>query len=115
MQHKLQYLYGFDLRGALAGHFGWPPTSVRFLNDAAAYLVGEIAAGAARGVSRVVGITLGTGVGSALVRDVCRRANQRGEPLVVLEGSPDLTAADLEAAARIDTVLSGSGTDRGTT
>jgi hypothetical protein len=33
---------------------------------------------------------------------------------IVLEGSPDLTAADLEAAARIDTVLSGSGTDRGT-
>lgn len=28
-------------------------------------------------------------------------------------GAGDLTAADLEAAARIDTVLSGSGTDRG--
>ena len=69
MQHKLQYLYGFDLRGALASHFGWPPSSVRFLNDAAAYLGGEIAAGAARGVSRVVGITLGTGVGSAFAVD----------------------------------------------
>jgi glucokinase len=69
MQHKLQYLYGFDLRGALAAHFGWPPASVRFINDAAAYLVGEIAAGAARGVSRVVGITLGTGVGSAFAVD----------------------------------------------
>ena len=65
MQHKLVYLYGFDLRGALARHFGWAAAKIRFLNDAAAYLKGEIAAGAARGADRVVGITLGTGVGSA--------------------------------------------------
>jgi glucokinase len=65
MQHKLAYLYGFDLRKALSGRFGWQPEQVRFLNDAAAYLMGEVAGGAARGVSRVVGITLGTGVGSA--------------------------------------------------
>lgn len=69
MQHKLPYLYGFDLRQALAAHLGCPPSRVRFLNDAAAYLMGEIAAGAARGVSRVVGITLGTGVGSAFAVD----------------------------------------------
>lgn len=75
MQHKLAYLYGFDLRGALAEHFGWRPSAVRFLNDAHAFITGEVAAGAGRGVSRVVGITLGTGVGSGfavgghLVRD----------------------------------------------
>ena len=69
MEHKLAYLYGFDLRGALAAHLGWPPSRVRFLNDAAAFLAGEVAAGAARGVSRVVGITLGTGVGSAFAVD----------------------------------------------
>ena len=65
MQHKLAYLYGFDLRGALARHFAWAAAKIRFLNDAAAYVNGEMAAGAARGVDRVVGITLGTGVGSA--------------------------------------------------
>ncbi len=65
MQHKLAYLYGFDLKRALAGHLGWPASRVHFLNDAAAFLVGEVSAGAARGVERVVGITLGTGVGSA--------------------------------------------------
>jgi glucokinase len=42
---------------------------VRFLNDAAAYLLGEIGAGAAHGVARAVGITLGTGVGSAFAVD----------------------------------------------
>lgn len=69
MEHKLSYLYGFDLRRALARHFGWPASRVRFLNDAAAFLAGEIAAGAARGFGRVVGITLGTGVGSAFAVD----------------------------------------------
>ncbi|MGB7549696.1 MAG: ROK family protein [Terracidiphilus sp.] len=69
MRHKLPYLYGVDLRQALAQRFGWQPSQVRFLNDAAAYLLGEIGAGAARGVSRAVGITLGTGIGSAFAVD----------------------------------------------
>lgn len=64
IKHKLAYLYGFDLRQALGKHFGWPPARVRFLNDAHGFLMGEVAAGTARGVNRVVGITLGTGVGS---------------------------------------------------
>ena len=69
MKHKLPYLYGFDLRRALADRFGWQPGQVRFLNDAAAFLLGEVGAGAARGVHRAVGITLGTGIGSAFAVD----------------------------------------------
>jgi glucokinase len=65
MRHKLPYLYGISLASAFANRFDWQPSQVRFLNDAAAYLLGEIGAGAARGESRAVGITLGTGVGSA--------------------------------------------------
>ena len=80
MQHKLAYLYGFDLRGALAQHFGWAPLKVHFLNDAAAYLRGEIADGAGHGVGRVVGITLGTGVGSAFGVDGHLVREGRGVP-----------------------------------
>lgn len=69
MRHKLPYLYGIDLRRALAERFGWQAGQVRFLNDAAAYLLGEIGAGAARGVNRAAGITLGTGIGSAFAVD----------------------------------------------
>lgn len=69
MQHKLPYLYGTDLRKALADRFGWQPGQVHFVNDAAAFLLGEIGAGAARGVPRAVGITLGTGIGSAFAVD----------------------------------------------
>ncbi len=69
MQHKLPYLYGLDLRRALAAHLGKADSQVRFLNDAAAYLLGEISAGSAQGVCRAVAITLGTGIGSAFAVD----------------------------------------------
>jgi glucokinase len=65
MRHKLPYLYGVDLRERLSGRFGWEPGRVCFLHDSAAFLLGEIGAGSARGVARAVGITLGTGIGSA--------------------------------------------------
>ena len=45
------------------------PEAVRFVNDAQAALLGEVHCGAAVGVSRVMGLTLGTGVGSAFVVD----------------------------------------------
>ena len=69
MKHKLPYLYGVNLRGELAAHFGWQPAQVRFLLDSAAFLKVEIGAGAAKGVPRAVGITLGTGIGSAFAVD----------------------------------------------
>lgn len=65
IKHKLAYLYGFDLRRGLAARLGKAESRIRFLNDGAAYLLGEITAGAAQGVSRAVAITLGTGIGSA--------------------------------------------------
>jgi len=69
MRHKLPYLYEVDLRGGLAERFGLQTAQVRFLNDADAYLLGEIGAGAARGFRRAVGLTLGTGIGSAFAVD----------------------------------------------
>jgi len=69
MEHKLPYLYGVNVSEALAARFGWKPQQVRFLNDAAAYLLGEVGAGAARGEKRVVCFTLGTGLGSGFAVD----------------------------------------------
>jgi len=69
MKHKLPYLYGIDLGSRLAERFGWQSGQVRFLLDSAAFLLGEIGTGAARGVPRSVGITLGTGIGSAFAVD----------------------------------------------
>ena len=67
--HKLPYMFGVNLRQALAARFGFDPGAVRFLNDAAAYLLGEVGAGAGRGFERVVCITLGTGIGSGFAVD----------------------------------------------
>ena len=69
MQHKLPYLYGHSLRGRLAEQFGLRSADVRFANDADAFLLGELYAGAAKGFRRAVGITLGTGIGSAFAVD----------------------------------------------
>lgn len=65
MQHKFRSLYGKNLRKALATRFGWQPDQLRFLNDACAYLLGEIGAGSVKGAARSAGLTLGTGIGSA--------------------------------------------------
>jgi glucokinase len=69
MKHKLPFLFGVNLHEALAARFGWLPSQVASLNDANAFLLGEVGAGAVRGVPRAVGITLGTGVGSAFALD----------------------------------------------
>ena len=80
MRHKLPYLYGVELRQPLARRFGWEAGQVRFLHDAAAFLLGEIGAGAARGVARAAGITLGTGIGSAFALNGCLVTEGHGVP-----------------------------------
>ncbi|MEV6483958.1 ROK family protein [Streptomyces sp. NPDC051576] len=65
---KFDALRGFDLRAALTASLPGA-TAVSFWNDADAFALGEWWAGAARGHRRVVGITLGTGVGSCFLHD----------------------------------------------
>jgi glucokinase len=68
--HKLEGLHGVDLRSELYAVSSLPdPAAIHFLNDAEAFLLGEWWAGAACGHSRAVGITLGTGLGSAFSED----------------------------------------------
>ena len=70
IRHKLEPLYGVDLRALLADALALADSrSVLFLNDADAFLLGEWSAGAARGHARAVGVTLGTGLGSAFIAD----------------------------------------------
>lgn len=69
MQHKLQSLLNFDLKSALAARFHWQSGQFRFVNDAAAFTLGESGAGAGKGYARVLGLTLGTGIGAAFAID----------------------------------------------
>ncbi len=61
---KLEWLYEVDLRVELGAMVR---AAIGFLNDAHAFALGEWWAGAARGHERILGITLGSGVGSAFL------------------------------------------------
>lgn len=59
---KFEALNGIDVRAGLLDRL--PGREMVFGNDADAFTVGEWAVGAGRGASRVMGMTLGTGIGS---------------------------------------------------
>lgn len=63
--NKYEALYGMDIKQYLADLLNLDPQLVRFRNDAESTIAGEILAGAGKGDGRVMGITLGTGFGSA--------------------------------------------------
>jgi glucokinase len=67
-QDKFLSLYKEDLCKLLGCHLGIDPASIKFMNDAACFLQGEVFGGAARGYNPVIGLTLGTGLGSAVCR-----------------------------------------------
>ncbi|MGH8862079.1 MAG: ROK family protein [Jatrophihabitantaceae bacterium] len=61
---KFESLDGVDVRDELARRLPGGTLGMVFCNDADAFTVGEWLAGAARGSTRPVGVTLGTGVGT---------------------------------------------------
>jgi glucokinase len=66
-QGKFDQLYGFNLGAALSDELGIE--RLMFMNDAEAFAVGEWTAGEVRGVERCVGVTIGTGIGTAFLAD----------------------------------------------
>lgn len=86
---KLEALFDVDLRSELAGALNLAaPDRIRFLNDAHAFLLGEWWAGGARGHARAMGVTLGTGLGSAFL----------------VEGAPMVSGPGLPPEGRLDLV-----------
>jgi len=65
MRHKYAGFYGMDMRSAIAKQFNMASETITFVNDASAFLLGELASGIATDSKRTIGITLGTGIGSA--------------------------------------------------
>ncbi len=64
-QGKYRSLYGMNVGEMLAAKLGIAPSEIRFNNDAACFLQGELFSGSGRGISKAIGLTLGTGFGSA--------------------------------------------------
>ena len=67
MRHKFAALYGQNIRAALAAALPDPSLPVLFRNDAEAAIVGEARYGVGRRYRRLIGLTLGTGLGSAFL------------------------------------------------
>lgn len=65
-QGKMKSLYGLSVKELLAESLKIKPENIFFTNDAEAFLIGESFAGASRGFTNALGLTLGTGLGSAI-------------------------------------------------
>jgi glucokinase len=81
-EHKFASLFGIDVRKGLCHRLfnGSEEIPILFGNDAAMFALGEWWAGRAQGAGRVMGVTLGTGLGSGFV--------ESGRPLYEGEGVP---------------------------
>ncbi|GGZ30606.1 hypothetical protein GCM10007049_24310 [Echinicola pacifica] len=64
-QGKYASLYGMNIKEELARALQTSTCCIHFENDAACFLQGEVSAGAARPYQKAIGLTLGTGLGSA--------------------------------------------------
>lgn len=90
MPGRMQGLENFDWSGYLH-------QPVFVLNDAVAAMIGEAAFGAAKDKKNVVMLTLGTGVGGAILIDgkpyqgAMRKAGHFGHMVINDEGEPDVT------------------------
>ena len=88
---KFDALRGVDLGEVLRRTLTRENGRISFVNDAEAFAIGEWASGAAQGHHRMIGVTLGTGVGSAFLVD---GVAQRRGPGVAPDGRLDLVQVD---------------------
>ena len=65
-QGKMKSLYRLSVKNLLADELGISPASIQFQNDAESFLKGEALVGSVQEIESLLGITLGTGLGSAI-------------------------------------------------
>lgn len=64
-QGKFIHLLGVDIKKELSERLGISTTQIHFVNDAKAFLMGESKFGKVSGFENILGLTLGTGLGSS--------------------------------------------------
>lgn len=77
---KYEGIYGVNIRDALQVRLAMPNLRIVFRNDAEAAIVGEVKFGAGKPYHRLIGVTLGTGMGSSFVVDGRRVSSGAGVP-----------------------------------
>lgn len=79
-QGKFANLYQCNVRQELSERVETPAENIRFINDARTAVLGEARFGAGVGFIRMIGLTLGTGLGSCFVADGAVAVGKRGVP-----------------------------------
>ncbi|MFY7910013.1 MAG: ROK family protein [Emticicia sp.] len=64
--NKYESLYGLNIKKSLAERLEIESEKIQFKNDAEAYLAGEMTSGAGVGYKKSIGLTIGTGLGTAI-------------------------------------------------
>lgn len=68
MKHKFRAIYGLNLKKEFTGHLKLNENfPIKFIGDPLAFLMGEACLGAVKDCTRVIGITLGAGIGAAFM------------------------------------------------
>ena len=109
---KFDALYGVNIADDLRSRVDIGERPIRFRNDAEAAIIGECKYGAGRGFSRVIGITLGTSMGSSFVRDGVRVTRGPGIPtgdFLFREPALDLRADDVFSQRGLELLLARFG------
>lgn len=65
-QDKFDALYQLNVKSLLSDQLQIASTDIRLSNDASCFLKGEVAGGVLKGVTHALGLTLGTGLGTAI-------------------------------------------------
>jgi glucokinase len=77
---KYEAIYGMNIHDALKTTLPDTTVPIRFQNDAEVAIVGEGVYGVGREYSRIIGLTLGTGCGSAFLIDGVPQTQGKGVP-----------------------------------
>ncbi|HEY2580193.1 MAG TPA: ROK family protein [Mucilaginibacter sp.] len=79
--NKYEALYGMNIKEFLADLLKLHPQMIRFRNDAESTIAGEVLMGAGKEYREVIGVTLGTGFGSAYsIKGITEDINLGSEP-----------------------------------
>ncbi|RBQ11396.1 ROK family protein [Pedobacter miscanthi] len=68
-QGKYGALYNVNIKEKLAQRLDFSSDAISFRNDAVCFLQGEIFSGSLKGMDKAIGLTLGTGLGTAYIKN----------------------------------------------
>ncbi|MDN3695314.1 ROK family protein [Chryseobacterium tructae] len=86
-QGKFIDIYQINIKDELAARLSISPKQIHFVNDAAAFMEGEVFGGCVQGYKRIFGVTLGTGLGTTFIMEILLPMKTYGIPLLKIRSA----------------------------